>query len=193
MPIPPTPSRYRGARRALPAVLVALVAAAPLVVGGSAGCSRHGAAAEEEDAAAPAFDAARPDAADATPPPDAKTEEERLALADAGRFCGAKDLPDCPLQLWMKENASTMLGFGEITTLAEVFDRIALLAPPQMSPKYDYPNWDSIAKDGASAARLGNLTAAKAACRGCHSQYQRTYHATFRGLPLHSLPRAPEP
>jgi hypothetical protein len=196
-PTPPTPYRSRLARFASFVAIHLLVVGAGIVVV-SSGCSRREGAdgAEQGDGgqtAVRAFNASRPNAADARPPPDARAEAERFAIADAGRFCGEKDLPDCPLQLWMKQNASTMLGFGEITTLAEVFDEIAGLAPPQLGPAYDFPNWESISKDGASAARIGNLTAAKASCRGCHSQYLRRYHAAFRGLPVHTLPRDSDP
>ena len=127
------------------------------------------------------------------PPIDARGEEERAALADAGRFCGGKDLPDCPLQAWMKQNATTLLGFGEISSLAEVFDQMAPLRAAQTRSRRRIrriPHWASIARDGAAAARMGNLTAAKAACRGCHLQYQRSYHAELRALPL---PPAPAP
>jgi hypothetical protein len=80
----------------------------------------------------------------------------------------------------MKQNATTMLELGEITALAEVFEKIAQLAPPGPG----YPYWASISHDGAAATRTGNLEAAKAACRGCHTQYLASYRASFRGLPL---------
>jgi hypothetical protein len=106
-----------------------------------------------------------------------------LAMADAGRFCGAPDQPPCPLQEWMKEHATPMLKFAEISALAEVFDQIALLAPPRTGEgRYPFPNWVSIARDGASAVRAGEIEASKAACRGCHVQYRATYHQSYRGL-----------
>jgi hypothetical protein len=161
-----------------------------------AGCSRHedeeGDAVAEDGgtAARTVLDAARPvDAADAAPARDARADDERAALTDAGRFCGEKDLPDCPLQLWMRRNATPMIRFGETTALAEVFDQIATLSPAGHALARDtYPNWVSIARDGAAAARVADIPAAKAACRGCHTQYRARYHADLRALPVSVLP-----
>ncbi|MGO8999096.1 MAG: hypothetical protein ACLQVI_37695 [Polyangiaceae bacterium] len=183
--LPPRPPPALRLQRVI--VFVAFAVAGGGMMGLNAGCSRLFGTAEEEDSgvdAAPVVDAGPFDAADATPPPDARTEQERLAFADAGRFCGTKGLPDCPMQLWMKQNATTIITFGETTTLAEVFDQIAALAPPRMDRLYPFPNWVSIARDGADASRTGNIAAARAACRGCHVQYQTLYHATLRGRPL---------
>jgi hypothetical protein len=119
-------------------------------------------------------------------PHDARYEEMRAALVDAGRFCGADGLPDCPLQAWMKRYANTMIGFGDISAIAEVFDRMAALAPDdfRVDGRPTYPNWVSIARDGANAARAGDINAAKAACRGCHSQYLPLYHRELRARAL---------
>jgi hypothetical protein len=155
----------------------------------SSGCSRHDDHVEqgEDGGGPPSLDASRKDAADAR---DARSDEELAAIRDAGRFCGEKGLSDCPLQLWMKQNATPILTFGETTTLAQVFDEIALLAPPAKElTGQSFASWASIAHDGAAASRMGSLQAAKAACRGCHSQYSARYHADFRGLAL-SLPAA---
>src|ERR1700742_5118167 len=74
-----------------------LVSLAGLGIG--AGCSRHEADAEVDAGAhvdAGLFGTAPDlDAADAS---DGRLEAERAALLDAGRTCGGKDLPDCPLQ-----------------------------------------------------------------------------------------------
>jgi hypothetical protein len=114
----------------------------------------------------------------------APLQKKLAAVADAGRFCGGKGQPACPLQQWMKDHATTMLKFREISSLAEVFDQIAHLAPPRTTEVYAFPNWISIARDGAAATRAGELEAAKAACRGCHVQYRQQYKETFRGLPI---------
>jgi hypothetical protein len=84
----------------------------------------------------------------------------------------------------MKDHATTMLQFGEITSLAETFDQIALLAPPRTGPGYEFPYWVSIAKDGANAVRDGEIVASRAACRGCHVQYRAIYHEKYRGRVL---------
>jgi hypothetical protein len=164
----------------------------------ASGCSRH-ASDEAQDAEADAsvaddggFDAP----VDAKPAVDARTLAEETVLADAGRFCGGKELPDCPLQGWMKQHAATLLAFGEISSIADAFDEMAMLAPPTtFSEGVDlYPYWRSIAVDGAAAARMGDLNAAKAACRGCHVQYLGRYHAMLRALPIPSaVADAPPP
>jgi hypothetical protein len=107
------------------------------------------------------------------------------AIADAGRFCGEKDLPDCPLQLWMKRNATPPIRAGDAIALGEAFEQMASFAP---RAREAYPNWGSIARDGAQASRVGDVTAAKAACRGCHTQYRARYHAELRGLALPNPP-----
>jgi hypothetical protein len=94
--------------------------------------------------------------------------------------CGDAPLPPCPLYAWMKANAGPAAGHADAdpATLATVLDRIAAFAPP------GFPNWVSIAKDGAAAARAGQGDAAKASCRGCHTQYKARYKTEMRGRPL---------
>jgi hypothetical protein len=123
---------------------------------------------------------------------DGRAEHELAVLLDAGRFCGSRDLHDCPLQGWMKRNATPILDFGDISTIAVVFDQIAALAPPDTTEDGGlvYENWTSIARDGANATRTGNLEAAKAACRGCHVQYRDRYHAVLRARDLPPIPPA---
>jgi hypothetical protein len=191
MPRMPRPSR---ALAGVTVFLLAAFAAVPI-----AGCSRHPAveeqADEDEDAdSLTTLDASRKDAADAADAADARdarSDEELAQIADAGRFCGEKGLADCPLQVWMKRNATPILGFGETTTLAEVFDQIALFAPPAGLTRESFRNWASIARDGAAASRMGNVPAARAACRGCHAQYLASYHTDFRGLALQPSPPPP--
>jgi hypothetical protein len=80
----------------------------------------------------------------------------------------------------MKAHAGPAAGHADAdpATLATVLDQIAAFAPP------GYPNWVSIAKDGAAAARAGQSDAAKASCRGCHTQYKTRYKTEMRGRPL---------
>jgi hypothetical protein len=200
-------SPLRRPRRALAAALAArsLDALGILAVAfalSSVGCSRDEAATttEEPDAAegsaslAPPVTSAAPRRriADAGPP-DARAAQQRVALADAGRFCGAPGLPDCPLQRWMKESATPILEFGEITAVGDIFDAMVLLAPPRTGPQYPFPYWASISRDGADAARHGDLVAARAACRGCHAQYLEPYRAQYRALPLPASLLGPAP
>jgi hypothetical protein len=134
------------------------------------GAAASTAVAPEPDPAAPAGDAGRPLAQ----PPDAST------AAAAAVACGDAPLPACPLFAWMKANAGPAGGQADAdpATLASVFDRIAAFAPP------GYANWASISKDGAAAARAGQSDAAKASCRGCHTQYKAKYKAEIRSRPL---------
>jgi hypothetical protein len=136
-------------------------------------------------AASPTPDGSTLDGATAAADRDKRAIVALAVLADAGRFCGEKDLPDCPLQQWMKRNATPPIRSGETIALAEAFDEIEGLAP---AARDAYPNWGSIARDGALASRVGDVTAAKAACRGCHTQYRARYHAELRALPLPNLP-----
>jgi hypothetical protein len=68
----------------------------------------------------------------------------------------------------------------DFVALVPALDRVAAFSPP------GYPNWGSIARDGASAARVENLDAVKASCRGCHNQYRDRYKREMRDqkLPL---------
>ena len=88
--------------------------------------------------------------------------------------CGTKPLPDCPLQAWMKAHANPPVLTSDLPALAKALDEIALFAPA------GYTNWASISKDGAAAARAGDLTAAKASCRSCHDQYKQKYKTEIR-------------
>jgi hypothetical protein len=156
-------------------------------------CSKSGATEEAADAGPSigVFDAGHASDAALDAPHDSRAEDERAAWVDAGRFCGDGKLqPDCPMQAWMKKNATAMLGFGDISAIADVFDRITRLAPDDVTPEGRpvYANWKSISEDGAAAARAGDVPAAKAACRGCHVQYLRRYQTTLRGKPVPATP-----
>jgi hypothetical protein len=177
------------ARAALATALVPAIGAA-----GLAACSKSG---QNEEAAADAgpavavVDAGGASDAGLDAPRDTRAEDERAGWIDAGRFCGDGKLqPDCPMQAWMKKNATAMLGFGDISAIADVFDRIARLAPDDVTPEGRpvYGNWKSISEDGAAAARAGDVPAAKAACRGCHIQYLRRYQVDLRGKPVPGTP-----
>jgi cytochrome c553 len=78
----------------------------------------------------------------------------------------------------MKANANPPLMQNDLFALATALDKIVDLAPP------GYTNWASIAKDGAAAARSGDLAAAKASCRSCHDQYKQKYKTEMRARKL---------
>lgn len=153
---------------------------------GATGATRPQAAlaalAASEALPAPARAEAGAPAPSSVPSPDTKSRNFSRALAtptsDAGTECGTKPLPDCPLQAWMKQKANPPVLAKDAPTLAAVLDEIASFAPP------DYPNWASISKDGAAAARMGDVTAAKASCRGCHDQYKQKYKSEHRSRKL---------
>jgi len=108
-----------------------------------------------------------------TPPPPTPTASSSAA-ADAGAF---------PLQVWMKQNMTPRMNAKDWQGMADALERVATFAPPNHAT-VGYPNWVSIAKDGANAARAADLEAVKAACRGCHEQYKNKYRAEMRARPV---------
>jgi hypothetical protein len=196
-PSMPRPARST-ARATLASVFVVFVPLAALVFAALVavpGCRKAAGDDETPDATPPAsspsFDAGALVDAPSDVGRDTRAEDERAAWADAGHFCGDGKLqPDCPMQAWMKKNAATMLGFGDISSIADVFDRIAKMAPDDVGPdgRLLYANWRSISDDGAAAARAGDVPAAKAACRGCHVQYLKWYQGQLRGRPVPGAP-----
>jgi hypothetical protein len=78
----------------------------------------------------------------------------------------------------MKANTAPALNAQDFEALAIAFEKIVAFGPP------GYVNWQSIARDGADAARVEHLDAVKAACRGCHSQYKNRYKTEMRDRPI---------
>lgn len=74
----------------------------------------------------------------------------------------------------MKANANPPVMTNDLPALATALDKMVAFAPP------GYTNWASISKDGSAAARSGDVTAAKAACRSCHDQYKQKYKTEMR-------------
>jgi len=152
--------------RALIAVLVGL---APV-----AGCSNPAPPPSPPSAsAAPVPPASVPPAS--VPPAPAPPA---APIAKASPTCGDSPLPRCPLGSWMKANAAPALNARDFGALAAALDTVVRFSVP------NYPNWGSIARDGASAARIENLDAVKAACRGCHTQYRGRYKNEMRDRTL---------
>ena len=105
----------------------------------------------------------------------------RAPKGDAGKpgpTCGDKPLPPCPLYAWMKANTSPAMSGQDFDALAKALDHVVTFAPP------GYTNWASISRDGANAARMQNLDATKASCRGCHNQYKDRYKKEMRDRPI---------
>jgi hypothetical protein len=80
----------------------------------------------------------------------------------------------------MKANTSPAVAAADFDALQTALAKVAALAPPGGG----YPNWVSISKDGADAARVQNLDAVKASCRGCHNQYKAKYKKEMRARPI---------
>jgi hypothetical protein len=78
----------------------------------------------------------------------------------------------------MKANTAAALAAHDFAALTSALGTLAGFAPP------GYPNWASIARDGADGARVEDLDAVKASCRGCHAQYKERYKREMRGRTL---------
>jgi hypothetical protein len=124
---------------------------------------------------------------------DVRPEAPRIpaATSRAGREAGARvaesrrgSAPPAsagvahPLAAWMRGPATDALDSGNLEAIARTFEQMAAWAPK------DYTNWASISVDGAEAARVGHIDAVKAACRGCHSQYEAGYKSELSTRPL---------
>jgi hypothetical protein len=129
----------------------------------------------------------------------AAAQRGRGADAGAGAGeCGKKPFADCPLQAWMKRVTIPAMASNDLPTIAGALDQMVDLAPPPPVQVGDaavagYPNWISIARDGAAAARAGNIDAVKGACRGCHEQYLPKYRSEHRARPLPPQASLPVP
>jgi hypothetical protein len=109
-------------------------------------------------------------------PSTAEPQRRHAETRDAS--CGTAPLEDCPLQAWMKANMGRAAVAQDLPALAQSLAYVAKLAPE------GYANWESIARDGAAAAQMGDFVAARAACRSCHEQYKHRYRAELRGRSL---------
>jgi hypothetical protein len=125
--------------------------------------------AESASAAASATASASAAAASASAAPSGA-----LANPSGEGECGKSPLPPCPLQGWMKKNMAPPSEAEDAPALATALEKAATFAPP------GYTNWVSIAKDGAKAAKAGDVSAAKHSCKSCHEQYKKKYKAELR-------------
>jgi hypothetical protein len=136
---------------------------------------------QKDDAqdAAPALSAILP------PLPTPSVSQAPTPTAIPSSSTAAVDAGSFPLQVWMKQNMNPPMKAKDWQGMADSLEHAATLAPPNHATA-GYPNWVSIAKDGANAARAADLEAVKAACRGCHEQYKNKYRAEMRAraLPL---------
>lgn len=93
--------------------------------------------------------------------------------------CGRPGLPPCPLQQWMRKNLAKPLAANDLATVAASFDRLEKLAP-----ETGWTSWATFAKEGAAAARDGDVAAARKACSGCHAEWRSTYRKRHRARPV---------
>jgi hypothetical protein len=93
--------------------------------------------------------------------------------------CGEKGQPRCPLQAWMEDHLQTALDKSDLKALAAGFTESASLAP---DPSWNTgaQAWNALANAGADAAKQGDLTAARQACKTCHKTWRNKYKESFR-------------
>lgn len=92
--------------------------------------------------------------------------------------CGDKNLPDCPLQGWMKATLKPYLAAQDKARLARALEELAEKAPP------GFDGWKETAQESAKAASSGDLAAAKAGCKSCHDAHRSRYRAELRTLAM---------
>ncbi len=98
-------------------------------------------------------------------------------LSGAG-VCGDKQLPDCPLQGWMKSTLKSYLSANDTGRLASSLEQLADKAPPA------FDGWRESALAAAKAARDGDLPSVKAQCKHCHDQHRNRFRSERRTVAL---------
>jgi hypothetical protein len=102
--------------------------------------------------------------------------------ADAAA-CGEKGQPSCPLQGWMEKNLDGAMDKKDMKALEAGLTKVPTFVP---DPKWNDGDkgWSKIAKDGAAAAKAGNLEAVQQACKTCHKTWRSQYKKDFRLRPI---------
>ena len=98
--------------------------------------------------------------------------------APADTACGGKQLPDCPLQGWMKSTVQAYMNAGDKERLAKALDELG------RHPPDGYANWSESARAAAVAARAGDAAAVRAQCQACHDQHRAKFRAEMRAARL---------
>lgn len=109
----------------------------------------------------------------------ATTAPEPRPISPTQAPCGQPGLQPCPLQAWMRKNIASPLASSNTPALAAGLDRLA-----NLTPNPAWRSWPTIASQGASAARRGDLVGARASCKACHEAWREQYKAKFRALPI---------
>lgn len=90
--------------------------------------------------------------------------------------CGGSGMPKCPLQNWMNNNIKPAMASKDPERVAGKLREIAKMAPAD-----GYPDWASIANDGAAAVDAKkDVNAAKPSCTKCHDLYKKKWKAEDR-------------
>lgn len=119
------------------------------------------------------------------PPPEPATPDAGAApAADGGAApvpCGRPGQPMCPMQEYMKRTMLPAMRSGQ--GIEESFTKVAGWAP---DPSWNEgPNgWRTTAEAGAAAIKAANKAGAQAACKACHTAWQKRYRAELRPRPL---------
>lgn len=108
----------------------------------------------------------------------ASTGSSATGNASGVGVCGDKNLPDCPLQNWMKATLKTYLNAKDTTRLAHSLEQLAEKTPP------GFDGWKDSALAAAKAARSGDIPSVKAECKRCHDQHRNRFRAERRTTPL---------
>jgi hypothetical protein len=105
-----------------------------------------------------------------------QAEENRVEQKSA---CGTPGLAPCPLQAFMRTRVAAQLSSSNLAALAGGLDRAAKLVPDP-----SWASWSAFARDGAAAARRGDVASARASCKECHDAWRDAYRARYRARPL---------
>jgi hypothetical protein len=108
----------------------------------------------------------------------ASTGNATTASGNGAGVCGDKDLPDCPLQNWMKATLKSYLNAKDTTRLAQSLEQLAEKAPP------GFDGWKDSALTAAKAARGGDIPTVKAECKHCHDRHRNRFRAERRTTSL---------
>ena len=79
----------------------------------------------------------------------------------------------------MRQYVATAVAASDTTALAKALDRVA-----GMSPDPSFSAWGEYSKQGADAARAGNMDQARKSCQQCHDAYKNKFRASFRSRPV---------
>lgn len=92
--------------------------------------------------------------------------------------CGDKNLPDCPLQQWMKATLKPYVAANDTVRLAGALEQLAEKAPP------GFDGWRESAQDAAKSAKGGDIAAVKAACKHCHDAHRNRFRKERRTVAM---------